>query len=1016
SSVLDISQVTDKGVLLPNVALTGTTDTGQIPDLDASGYPDGLLIYNTATAGVPPNDVTPGYYYWDGTAWLRFVNQDDFTNLETLTVFSLNADGQNLDYTDENGLTTQVDLAPIIDNFETVTDISLNGATGILTYNDEDGNSTNIDLAALIAAQETLTALTVNVGNNTLDYTDETPTLNQLDISPLVESTAWSLSGNPGSGHFLGTTDANEPLLIRVGGAAAANDRLRITAAGQIEVLNTAQSVFLGEGAGINTNFGANRDNVFVGHLAGTTITTGANNVGIGFGALQNSTASDNVAIGSTALQTNTLGVNNVAIGARALTGITSGNNNIAIGKNALESVDASSVTYDSNIAIGSATLQNNLTGFRNIAIGTNALLNNVNGRDNIAIGNGALIKLTQSISNTVVGVIAGQEITSGSNNVIYGYSSGTNITTGDGNIVLGYDADVPSTTADNQLSIGNLIYGTGLDGRGGGISGGNIGIGLNNPSAKLHVNGSLRQSTNWAYLGGFNAGGVLPNGDTPIAGVGQPGHLAIGWNYSTGSREMSLWNTHVPPAPNGNEKAFVFHQFGVPTTQLMTIEANGNVGLGVTDPSNTLDVSGTVRLAVPGTGTPNYVLATTDGSGVATWVNPNTIVTGDNLGNHTATQNIAMSNFNISNAGTVSTGTLQVSGGSPSAGLVLTATDGTGVASWVDPSTLVAGDNLGNHIATQNVQMANFSVLNATNVEANVLLDPDDTVITINDNVSVRATNQGVPSLDVIDVSGNAEAPNIRLTKTDVIGGLTVYGEQGMSGASGDFSNLATPGDFVIRNFTTSGTGGYTGNLIITTQSGSRNLQPGGDIVLLTGVSGSRTGDTERMRIRSDGWVGIGNVPGNFGSELLRVGGSIRTATQTVADYVFDKYYEGKSAIKDDYEFKTLEEVEAFIKEQGHLPGIESYEEVKANDMTIDLSQTTMSQLEKIEELFLYAIELNKRQKSLKAENRALKPELANMDKTTEANASRIDKLEAFIKSMQPLKVPGETVKTGKE
>ncbi len=29
----------------------------------------GLIVYNTATAGASPNNVVPGYYYWDGAKW-----------------------------------------------------------------------------------------------------------------------------------------------------------------------------------------------------------------------------------------------------------------------------------------------------------------------------------------------------------------------------------------------------------------------------------------------------------------------------------------------------------------------------------------------------------------------------------------------------------------------------------------------------------------------------------------------------------------------------------------------------------------------------------------------------------------------------------------------------------------------------------------------------------------------------------------------------------------------------------
>jgi hypothetical protein len=59
----------NKGVLLPRVALTGATDATTILAPTTS-----MLVYNTATAGTSPNNVTPGYYYWTGTAWTRLTN------------------------------------------------------------------------------------------------------------------------------------------------------------------------------------------------------------------------------------------------------------------------------------------------------------------------------------------------------------------------------------------------------------------------------------------------------------------------------------------------------------------------------------------------------------------------------------------------------------------------------------------------------------------------------------------------------------------------------------------------------------------------------------------------------------------------------------------------------------------------------------------------------------------------------------------------------------------------------
>ena len=38
-----------------------------------------MLVYNTATAGTVPNNVTPGYYYWDGAKWVKFMVNNNNT-------------------------------------------------------------------------------------------------------------------------------------------------------------------------------------------------------------------------------------------------------------------------------------------------------------------------------------------------------------------------------------------------------------------------------------------------------------------------------------------------------------------------------------------------------------------------------------------------------------------------------------------------------------------------------------------------------------------------------------------------------------------------------------------------------------------------------------------------------------------------------------------------------------------------------------------------------------------------
>jgi hypothetical protein len=69
SAQLDVTSTT-KGVLIPRLALGSITSASPVTSPTTS-----LLVYNTATAGTFPNNVTPGYYYWNGTTWQRLEDQ-----------------------------------------------------------------------------------------------------------------------------------------------------------------------------------------------------------------------------------------------------------------------------------------------------------------------------------------------------------------------------------------------------------------------------------------------------------------------------------------------------------------------------------------------------------------------------------------------------------------------------------------------------------------------------------------------------------------------------------------------------------------------------------------------------------------------------------------------------------------------------------------------------------------------------------------------------------------------------
>ena len=69
SSALDVT-ATNKGILPPRIALTGTNDVSTI-----TSPANGLLVYNTATAGTSPTNVSPGFYYFESGKWQRIINQ-----------------------------------------------------------------------------------------------------------------------------------------------------------------------------------------------------------------------------------------------------------------------------------------------------------------------------------------------------------------------------------------------------------------------------------------------------------------------------------------------------------------------------------------------------------------------------------------------------------------------------------------------------------------------------------------------------------------------------------------------------------------------------------------------------------------------------------------------------------------------------------------------------------------------------------------------------------------------------
>lgn len=67
-------KATNKGFLPPRIILLGTNDITTIATPE-----EGLVIYNTATAGTSPNNVVPGLYVFSGGLWVA-LKKDDLGN------------------------------------------------------------------------------------------------------------------------------------------------------------------------------------------------------------------------------------------------------------------------------------------------------------------------------------------------------------------------------------------------------------------------------------------------------------------------------------------------------------------------------------------------------------------------------------------------------------------------------------------------------------------------------------------------------------------------------------------------------------------------------------------------------------------------------------------------------------------------------------------------------------------------------------------------------------------------
>src|SRR5690554_5568042 len=179
SAMLEVAS-TDKGILIPRIALASKTDTTTI----TSGNVNSLLVFNTTNN----DEIQPGYYYWFEDSWKKLAILEDI-NQETVTV--LNAlDAAVYEYISEDNTSTIINVPQdVINNFTTITndenvfnhlvEIIHNNAGNVyydgstFTYLDENNVFQTINFEEIVQNYETATTLVYNSITNELIYTDE---------------------------------------------------------------------------------------------------------------------------------------------------------------------------------------------------------------------------------------------------------------------------------------------------------------------------------------------------------------------------------------------------------------------------------------------------------------------------------------------------------------------------------------------------------------------------------------------------------------------------------------------------------------------------------------------------------------------------------------------------------------------------------------------------------------------------------------------------------------------------
>ena len=437
-------------------------------------------------------------------------------------------------------------------------------------------------------------------------------------------------------------------------------------------------------------------------------------------------------------------------------------------------------------------------------------------------------------------------------------------------------------------------------------INGGNVGIGNYSPNAKLDIAGNVKIAD---------------------------GTQGIGKVLTSDASGLASWQTSLTSTPSG---------WSASGNNIFNTNTNtGNVGIGVTNVQNKLQIGGVPnasgkQLAI-GNGTQSMTI---DQTATAATFNTNSYYA-------------FMPNGGLATNGNVGIGTdLPVE-----AKLVVNAatninisaafgTNGNGISIQKNWPTI-------SYNAYRDFNNANKYM--GTGYGFSTTCDPTTGLFQFNKlGTGTAGSSIGANEAFVMGITqtGNVGIGTIPFVKFHVKygdSGITPYGIAGFESNTDAFVNLMTPSNYQSGVLFGSPLSSTRGGIIYTNNNGG-NAE---SLALRTG------GNLNRIVIDKNGNVAIGDfLPTN----KLDVNGTMRAKEVIVetgwADYVFEK----------NYKLRSIEEMEQFINENKHLPNIPKASEIEKNGLKV--GETNKAMMEKIEELAMYVIQLKKEIDLLKSKN----------------------------------------------